>query len=238
MLWCVVVGPCFGNLLFSAGFFLLWFFLCSDVSLLGPASAISYLVLVFFIVVLFVLWCVVVGPCFGNPLFSAVFFFNVVLLCSDVSLLVAVAAIPYLVLYLFLVVRRHHFDAGEKGSRVGLGPYLGIYDNAWNWHPIPSPPRQLWPILQGEGSWRQSFRSIWSCDVLDCTQSLSVLLVIERLERARCATARETGVSKVDGCAARRCLSLAPVSQLLWMRKDRDCVQSSDVPAQKLCYQQ
>ena len=53
---------------------------------------------------------------------------------------------------------------------------------------------------------------------VDCTQSLSFLLVIERLERARCAAARETGVSKV---------SLAPVSQLLWTRKERDCVQSS-----------
>ena len=30
---------------------------------------------------------------------------------------------------------------------------------------------------------------------LDCTQSLSFLLVLERLDRARCATARETGVS-------------------------------------------
>ena len=36
---------------------------------------------------------------------------------------------------------------------------------------------------------------------LDWTQSLSFPLVIERLERARCATARETGVSKVDGRA-------------------------------------
>ena len=35
---------------------------------------------------------------------------------------------------------------------------------------------------------------------VDCTQSLSFLLVIERLERARCATARWTGVSKVDRC--------------------------------------
>ena len=33
-------------------------------------------------------------------------------------------------------------------------------------------------------------------------QSLSFILVIERLERARCATARETGASKVDGRAA------------------------------------
>ena len=48
--------------------------------------------------------------------------------------------------------------------------------------------------------------------------SLSFLLVIERLEGARCATARETGVSKVDG--------RAPASQLLWTRKENDCVQS------------
>ena len=31
---------------------------------------------------------------------------------------------------------------------------------------------------------------------------LSFLLILERLERARCATARETGVSKLDGHAA------------------------------------
>ena len=43
----------------------------------------------------------------------------------------------------------------------------------------------------------------------DYTQSISFLLVIERLERARCTTARETGVEW-----ARLCLSLAPVSQL------------------------
>ena len=45
---------------------------------------------------------------------------------------------------------------------------------------------------------------------LDCKQSLSFLLVIERLERARCTTARETGVSKVDarGCASRVLQSL------------------------------
>ena len=36
---------------------------------------------------------------------------------------------------------------------------------------------------------------------IDCTQSLSFLLVIERLKRVRCATARETGVRKVDGRA-------------------------------------
>ena len=42
----------------------------------------------------------------------------------------------------------------------------------------------------------------------DCTQSLSFVLVIERLERARCATARETG-SEVDGRAlARSSLSI------------------------------
>ena len=83
----------------------------------------------------------------------------------------------------------------------------------------------------------------WS--MLDCTQSISFLLVIERLERTRCATARETGVSKIDGSAKNRaekrrvplffrpsspfstrpCLSLAPVSQLLWTRKERDCVE-------------
>ena len=42
---------------------------------------------------------------------------------------------------------------------------------------------------------------IWFVQCIDCTQSLSFLLVIERLEWARCATARETGVSKVDGRA-------------------------------------
>ena len=51
----------------------------------------------------------------------------------------------------------------------------------------------------------------------DCTQCPSFLFVIERLERARCETARETGVSKVDGrvengeegrCCARSSLSI------------------------------
>ena len=37
----------------------------------------------------------------------------------------------------------------------------------------------------------------------DCTQSLSFLLEIQRLERARCSTARETGASKLDGRARR-----------------------------------
>ena len=36
---------------------------------------------------------------------------------------------------------------------------------------------------------------------LDFKQFLSLLLVIERLERARCTTAHETGVSEVDGRA-------------------------------------
>ena len=56
---------------------------------------------------------------------------------------------------------------------------------------------------------------------LDCTQSLSFLLVIEGLERVRCATARETGVSKVDGrephsprgCASRSLQSLITVDE-------------------------
>ena len=34
---------------------------------------------------------------------------------------------------------------------------------------------------------------------VDFTQPVSFLLAIERLERARCTTARETGVSEVDG---------------------------------------
>ena len=79
---------------------------------------------------------------------------------------------------------------------------------------------------------------------LDCTQSLSFLL-IERLERARCATARDwseqdkrprgewgRGREKKglffrpsSSFSARLCLSLAPVSQLLWTRKERNCVQ-------------
>ena len=43
---------------------------------------------------------------------------------------------------------------------------------------------------------------VCSCVLVDCTQSLSFLLVIERVERATCATAREqTGLSKIDGCA-------------------------------------
>ena len=48
----------------------------------------------------------------------------------------------------------------------------------------------------------------FSVVALDCTQFLSFLLVIERLERARCATARETGVSKVRGSASRSLQSL------------------------------
>ena len=52
--------------------------------------------------------------------------------------------------------------------------------------------------------------------------------VIERLGRARCATARETGVSKVDGCAENGEVGCASRSlqSLLWTRKERDCVQS------------
>ena len=77
--------------------------------------------------------------------------------------------------------------------------------------------------------------------VLDCTQSLSFLLVVEKLERARCAAACETGASEMRGrvrdwsergrrwrewgrgkrkhifrpfspFSARLCLSLAPIS--------------------------
>ena len=58
---------------------------------------------------------------------------------------------------------------------------------------------------------------------VDCMQPLLFLLVIERLERAGCATARENGASEVDG----RALPLSPVSQLLWTRKESDCVQSA-----------
>ena len=56
---------------------------------------------------------------------------------------------------------------------------------------------------------------------LQCTQSLSFLLVIERLQRTRCTTTRETGVSEVGSRAengeegresARLCLLVAPVS--------------------------
>ena len=53
---------------------------------------------------------------------------------------------------------------------------------------------------------------------------LLLSLVIERMELAGCATAREAGVSEVDG-------SLAPVSQLLWTRKEIDCVQSNCGPS-------
>ena len=67
---------------------------------------------------------------------------------------------------------------------------------------------------------------------IDCTQPLSFLLVIERLVQARCTIARGTGVSEVDGRAsspfsARLCLALAPVSQLLWTRKERGFVRPS-----------
>ena len=49
------------------------------------------------------------------------------------------------------------------------------------------------------------------------------LLAIERLERARCATARETGVSKVNGPHSQRgCASRSLQS----LNKERDCVQS------------
>ena len=91
-------------------------------------------------------------------------------------------------------------------------------------------------LIRGIGPNSEFIAPVYS---LQFTQSLSFLLVIERLERARCTTTRETGVSKVDGhvengkeCpsspfSARLCLSPAPVPQLLWTRKERDCVQSS-----------
>ena len=65
---------------------------------------------------------------------------------------------------------------------------------------------------------------------LDCAQSLSFVLVIERLERARCAIARETAARSSrpsSPFSARLCLSLASVPQLLWMGKERDCAQSN-----------
>ena len=63
---------------------------------------------------------------------------------------------------------------------------------------------------------------------IDCTQSLSFHLVIERLEQARCTTARETGVNEIFVLLPilRAYRSLAPVSQLLWTREERDCVKS------------
>ena len=78
-----------------------------------------------------------------------------------------------------------------------------------------------------------------SCVTLNCTRSLPFLLVIERLERARCARlewARYTAARRMwmeeeeNGRGkrkARLCLSLVPVSQLLWTRKERDCAQSN-----------
>ena len=72
---------------------------------------------------------------------------------------------------------------------------------------------------------------------LDCTQSLSFLLVIERLERERCTTVRdETGERgrRPRPFSARLCLTLAPVSRLLRTRKERDCVHSSVRPVQVL----
>ena len=55
---------------------------------------------------------------------------------------------------------------------------------------------------------------------VDCTQSPSFLLVIERLEGARCATAREIGVGEVD------------YQLYCWTpRKERECMQSSGMGA-------
>ena len=74
-----------------------------------------------------------------------------------------------------------------------------------------------------------------TCGV-DCAQSLSFLLVIEILERARYAMTRETTARRMgkreekspsSPLSARLWLSLAPVPQLLWTRKERDCVQST-----------
>ena len=54
--------------------------------------------------------------------------------------------------------------------------------------------------------WRRTFHPVIKNSGIattpqDCTQSLSFPFLIERLERARCATARETGVSEVNGRA-------------------------------------
>ena len=55
--------------------------------------------------------------------------------------------------------------------------------------------------------------------IVDCTQSLSFLLVIEGLERARCTTARET-----------RAVPLArPSLSITVDEKKRDCVQSTGI---------
>ena len=84
---------------------------------------------------------------------------------------------------------------------------------AWSPDPtLPSlGPASGWPQEPGLGAMRchsvscgffgvshQGTVSV-TISVLDCTQSLSFLLVVEKLERARCAAAWETGVSEVRG---------------------------------------
>ena len=64
---------------------------------------------------------------------------------------------------------------------------------------------------------------------LDCMQSLSFLLVIKRLERARYTTAHETGVSKVDAFLPilHAAVPLARSSLSITVdEKRRDCLQS------------
>ena len=83
--------------------------------------------------------------------------------------------------------------------------------------------QQCWVQIQHKRNWERSF-CVWSTDlqaahwIVDCTESLSFLLITER-KRARCTTARDTGVNKV---------SLAPISQLLWTRKERELNRLAD----------
>ena len=85
----------------------------------------------------------------------------------------------------------HKEGGGGGGGGRGEGHLIKEYENTVLWcRELQGPPRyavliRFNPIPAGTG--------------VDCTQSLSFLLVIERLARARCVTAHETGVSEVDG---------------------------------------
>ena len=55
----------------------------------------------------------------------------------------------------------------------------------------------------------------------------SFLLVVERLEQARCTTARETGVSEVDGRAEEKSKGLQPYFFVLPSHSPRGCASRS-----------
>ena len=103
---------------------------------------------------------------------------------------------------------RSYFQQGRKGAWTELKR---------RWSPINLTSQEV-PVTQGlreepwgkaglanylvrEGRRRQLDEIDPGCPRVDCTQSLSFLLVLLRLEWARCATAREAGVSEVDGRA-------------------------------------